>query len=109
MEYIDSDLFRCIGSEIVSCLGGDIEQLRVDVGSSSDSSFHSCLDPGVREAGVFTSKVQPAFTVKELLRVLQVLVGCEESEGAQAVGIQAPLLHHHPCAEMSDVLAVDRS
>lgn len=56
---------------------------------------------------MFSSKVDPAFASEEFLRILQCLVGGEDSNSAQAERIQVPLLHLHSCAESPDQPAVD--
>lgn len=47
-----------------------LESNVVNVGSSPGCRFQRCLNPSVREGGVFTSKVNPAFTSEELSSII---------------------------------------
>ena len=56
---------------------------------------------------VLPRKVHPALALEELCGVVQLLVGCVQGKGPQAVGVQAPLLHQAPRPERPDGLPVD--
>lgn len=79
----------------------------VDVSSCSECRLHGRFDPSVWRGGVFPCKVDPALALEQFSRIVPLLVGGEECEGAQAVRIQAPLLHQPACAERPDSLTVD--
>ena len=97
---LESELFSISGHAAVL-------KLVVDVLGSSDGRLDGCFNPSVSEAGVFPSEVNPALGLEELRRVISMLVGSEHGVGSQAVGVRAPLLHHHPRAQVPDLLPVD--